>query len=79
MISNDEVAALMQAYRNRVLGAASANLPAPMEAVRELRRAVKTLGFRVLRLVPAGWRWLDERIYPARSKSWPVRIPDASG
>ena len=36
----------MQAYPNRILGAASANLLAPMEAVRELRRAVKTLGFR---------------------------------
>ena len=34
MISNDEVAALMQAYPNRILGAASANLLALMEAVR---------------------------------------------
>ena len=55
MISNDEVAALMQASPNRILGAASANLLAPMEAVRDLRRAVKTLGFRALRLVL--WLW----------------------
>jgi predicted TIM-barrel fold metal-dependent hydrolase len=64
MISNDEVAALMQAYPNRILGAASANLLAPMEAVRELRRAVKALGFRALRLVP--WLWNlppNDRLY----------------
>jgi uncharacterized protein len=77
MISNDEVAALMQAYPNRILGVASANLLAPMEAVRELRRAVKTLGFRALRLVP--WLWNlppnDRRYYPLFVECVELGIP----
>jgi uncharacterized protein len=77
MISNDEVAALMQAYPNRILGAASANLLAPMEAVRELRRSVKTLGFRALRLVP--WLWNlppnDRRYYPLFVECVELGIP----
>jgi uncharacterized protein len=77
MISNDEVAALMQAYPNRILGAASANLLAPMEAVHELRRAVKTLGFRALRLVP--WLWNlppnDRRYYPLFVECVELGIP----
>ena len=36
---------------------------------------------RVIEDLAADWRRLDEvsKAYPARSKSWPVRIPDASG
>ena len=67
----------MQAYANRILGAASANLLAPMEAVRELRRAVKTLGFRALRLVP--WLWNlppnDRRYYPLFVECVELSIP----
>jgi predicted TIM-barrel fold metal-dependent hydrolase len=55
MISHEEVASVAKAYPGRILGVASANLYKPMEAVRELRRAVKELGFRALRVVP--WLW----------------------
>src|SRR5258705_1650286 len=55
MISHDEVAAIASTYPGRSLCVASANLDKPMEAVRELRRAVKQLGFRALRVVP--WLW----------------------
>jgi hypothetical protein len=66
LISNDEVATIAHAYPDRILGVAGANLYKPMEAVRELRRAVKGLGFRALRVVP--WLWNlppnDRRYYP---------------
>ncbi|WP_351232759.1 amidohydrolase family protein [Streptomyces sp. NPDC002133] len=39
----------------RLLGLAAADLMRPQEAVRELRRAVRKLGFVGLRLVP--WLW----------------------
>src|SRR5205807_8242162 len=47
-------------------GAASVNLHRPVDAVRELQRAVRDLGFRALRVVP--WLWglppNDRRYYP---------------
>lgn len=55
MISNDDVASLVRQFPERIIGVASVNLYKPMEAVRELRRAVKELGFRALRIVP--WLW----------------------
>jgi uncharacterized protein len=77
MISNDEVAALMQAYSTGILGVASANLLAPMEAVRALRRAIKTLRFHAPRVVP--WLWNlppnDRRYYPFRAEFVELGIP----
>ena len=77
MISHDEVAAIASAYPGRILGVASANLDKPMEAVRELRRAVKTLGFRALRIVP--WLWKlppnDRRYYPLYAECIELGIP----
>ncbi len=52
LISNDEVAALVKARPDRFVGIASVNLYRPMEAVRELRRCVRDLGFRGLRILP---------------------------
>jgi predicted TIM-barrel fold metal-dependent hydrolase len=66
MISNDEVAAACQAYPDRFFGIAAVDIYHPMEAVRELRRCVKQLGFKGLRLLP--WVWGlppdDRRFYP---------------
>jgi predicted TIM-barrel fold metal-dependent hydrolase len=77
MISNDEVAAIAVAYPDRVIGVASASLHKPMDAVRELRRAVKQLGFRALRLVP--WLWnlppTDRRYYPLYAECIELDIP----
>jgi len=77
MISNDEVAALVRQFPQRIVGVASVNLYKPMEAVRELRRAVKELGFRALRVVP--WLWglppNDRRYYPLYAECIELGIP----
>ncbi|MBR1223974.1 MULTISPECIES: amidohydrolase family protein [unclassified Bradyrhizobium] len=77
MISNDEVAAVAAAYPDRIIGVASASLHKPMDAVRELRRAVKQLGFRALRVVP--WLWnlppTDRRYYPLYAECIELDIP----
>lgn len=55
LVSNDEVAAVVKCRPELLVGVASVNLARPMEAVRELRRAVKQLGMRALRVLP--WLW----------------------
>jgi predicted TIM-barrel fold metal-dependent hydrolase len=45
LISNDSVAELVRAYPDRFAGVASVDIRQPMAAVRELRRAVRVLGF----------------------------------
>lgn len=66
MITNDEVAAAAKARPRQVVGIASVNIMNPMEAVRELRRCVKSFGFKGLRVLP--WLWGippdDRRYYP---------------
>src|SRR5687767_325194 len=52
ILGNDEVAAVVRARPDRLVGVASVDLHRPMDAVRELRRCVKTLGMRALRLLP---------------------------
>ena len=55
LISNDEVAAWVRGHPDRFTGVASVDLRDPVAAVRELRRAVRDLGFRALRIIP--WLW----------------------
>lgn len=66
MITNDEIAAAVFAHPDRVVGIASVDISRPMDAVRELRRCVKDLGFKGLRVLP--WLWGlppdDRRYYP---------------
>ena len=77
LISNDEVAAYVKQYPGRLVGVASANLYRPMEAVRELRRCVKELGFKALRIVQ--WLWnlppTDRRYYPLYAECIELGIP----
>jgi hypothetical protein len=77
LISHDEVAALAHKNPGRFAGVASANLYRPMEAVRELRRCVKQLGFKALRVVP--WLWNlppnDRRYYPLYSECCELGVP----
>ena len=77
LISNDEVAAHVKKYPERLVGVASANLYRPMEAVRELRRCVKQLGFKALRIVQ--WLWnlppTDRRYYPLYVECIELGIP----
>lgn len=77
LVSNDQVAAFVTQYLSRLVGVASVDLGRPMEAVRELRRAVKHLGFRALRIVP--WLWSlppdDRRYYPLYAECIELGIP----
>ena len=77
LISNDEVAALVRAAPDRLVGIASVDLARPMKAVRELRRAVKDLGLRGLRMLP--WLWNappdDRRYYPLYAECVNLGIP----
>lgn len=77
LISNDEVAALVARAPQRLIGVAGVDLRRPMDAVRELRRAVKKLGFKALRLLP--WLWElppdDRRYYPLYAECIELGIP----
>ena len=57
LITNDEVAAFVSAYPDRLMGVGSVDISNPMEAVREIRRCVEGLGFKAIRVLP----WLCER------------------
>ncbi|MCJ7491241.1 MAG: amidohydrolase family protein [Dehalococcoidia bacterium] len=77
MITNDEVAAFVAQYPERLVGVASVDLRRPVAAVRELRRAVRELGMRALRIVP--WLWglppNDRRYYPLYAECVELDIP----
>ena len=77
LIANDEVAEFVRRYPDRLVGVASVGLYRPMEAVRELRRCVRQLGFRGLRIVP--WLWDlppdDRRYYPLYAECIELGIP----
>src|SRR5271157_5732709 len=77
LVSNDEVAAVVRSAPERFIGIASVNLNSPMEAVRELRRSVRELGFRGLRIVP--WLWNlppnDRRYYPLYAECVELGVP----
>jgi hypothetical protein len=77
LIGNDEVAALVREAPGRLAGVASVDLYRPMDAVRELRRCVRELGFRALRVVP--WLWGlppdDRRYYPLYAECIELDVP----
>lgn len=77
LITNDEVATWVAQSGGRLAGIATANLYRPMEGVRELRRAVKQLGFKGLRIVP--WLWNlppnDRRYYPLYAECCELGVP----
>jgi uncharacterized protein len=55
VITNDTIAEFVRQFPQRFAGVATVNLEKPVEAVHELERAVKDLGFKALRVVP--WLW----------------------
>jgi predicted TIM-barrel fold metal-dependent hydrolase len=77
LIDNDEVASFVREHPRRLVGIASVDLQRPMEAVRELRRCVRELGFRGLRIVP--WLWGlppdDRRYYPLYAECIELDVP----
>ncbi len=77
LIDNDEVAACVAEHPDRLVGVASVDLSRPMDAVRELRRCVRELGFRALRIVPWLWGWPpdDRRYYPLYAECIELDVP----
>jgi uncharacterized protein len=77
LIPNDTVAALVEQAPDRLAGVAAVDLRRPMDAVRELRRAVTELGFKGLRVVP--WLWgrppNDRRYYPLYAACVDLGVP----
>ncbi len=77
VIHNDQVAEMVERFPGRFAGVASVNLEKPVEAVRELERAVKELGFKALRVVP--WLWNrppnDKFYFPLYVKCIELDIP----
>ncbi|HXG68039.1 MAG TPA: amidohydrolase family protein [Blastocatellia bacterium] len=77
VITNDEVAEFVRRYPGRFVGVAAVNLEKPIEAVRELDRAVRELGFKALRVVP--WLWNrppnDKFYFPLYVKCIELGIP----
>jgi predicted TIM-barrel fold metal-dependent hydrolase len=77
LIGNDEVYSMVRVNPDRFSGIAAVNLHRPMDAVRELRRAVKKLGFKGLRVVP--WLWNlppnDRRYYPLYAECVELDVP----
>lgn len=77
LLTNDEVHAAVRAHPDRFAGIASVDLHRPMDAVRELRRCVKHLGFAGLRVLP--WLWglppNDRRYYPLYAECIELGVP----
>lgn len=77
LIGNDEVAAAVAQAPDRLVGIASVDLYRPMDAVRELRRCIKDLGFVGVRLLP--WLWNlppdDRRYYPIYAECVELGVP----
>lgn len=77
LISNDEVASFVREAPDRLVGIGSVNIAKPMEAVREIRRCVKELGFKGIRVLP--WLWelppTHARFYPVFAECCELGVP----
>lgn len=77
LIPNDEVGAAVAEHPHLFSGVAAVDLRRPMDAVLELRRCVRQLGFRALRVLP--WLWElppdDRRYYPLYAACVELGIP----
>ncbi|WP_299948392.1 amidohydrolase family protein [uncultured Microbulbifer sp.] len=77
MISNDEVASVVNSAPDRFVGIGSVDISHPMKAVREIHRCVKVLGFKGIRVLP--WLWskppTDRWFYPVYTACCELGIP----
>jgi predicted TIM-barrel fold metal-dependent hydrolase len=77
LIENEEAAEFARRSATLLKAVASADLRKPMEAVRELRRAVRQLGCVALRVIP--WLWDlppdDRRYYPLYVECCELGVP----
>jgi predicted TIM-barrel fold metal-dependent hydrolase len=77
LISNDEVAGFVREAPERFAGVGSVDISRPREAVREVRRCVRELGFKAIRVLP--WLWelppTHARFYPVLSECCELGVP----
>ena len=77
MISNDEVARFVGESGGRLIGVGSVDVSRPMEAVREVRRCIRSLGFKAIRVLP--WLWemppTHPRFYPVFAECCELGVP----
>jgi predicted TIM-barrel fold metal-dependent hydrolase len=77
LISNDEVAGFVRQAPDRLVGVGSVNIARPREAVLEIRRCVRELGFKAIRVLP--WLWelppTHARYYPVYSECCELGVP----
>tara|TARA_R110000772_G_scaffold127819_1_gene235234 strand:- start:256 stop:1062 length:807 start_codon:yes stop_codon:yes gene_type:complete len=77
MISNDEVADFVARGAGRLIGVGAVDISKPMDAVREIRRCVRELGFKAIRVLP--WLWevppTDRRFYPVYTACCDLGVP----
>ncbi|HVN42501.1 MAG TPA: amidohydrolase family protein [Steroidobacteraceae bacterium] len=77
LISNDEVAGFVREAGGRLHGVGSVDIARPREAVREVRRCVRELGFKAIRVLP--WLWelppTHARFYPVFNECCELGVP----
>jgi predicted TIM-barrel fold metal-dependent hydrolase len=77
LISNDEVASFVRQAPQRLAGVGSLDVSRPRDAVRELRRCVRDLGFKAVRVLP--WLWemppTHARLYPIYAECCELGVP----
>ena len=77
LMTNEEVAGFVAEQPDRLIGVATGDLSKPMEAVREVRRAITEYGFKAVRVVP--WLWNlppnDRRYYPLYALCCELDVP----
>ena len=77
LISNDEVAAFVRASHGRFVGVGSVDISRPRDAVRDVRRCVRELGFKAIRVLP--WLWelppTHPRFYPVFNECCDLGVP----
>jgi predicted TIM-barrel fold metal-dependent hydrolase len=75
--NNERIAEFIRDFPDRFICVAAVNLQKPVEAVRELDRAVRDYGFKALRMIP--WIWNlppnDKLYYPLYVKCVELGIP----
>jgi uncharacterized protein len=77
LVTNDEVASWVKAAPHRLVGIGSVDIRHPMAAVREIRRCIRSLGFKGIRVLP--WLWetppTDRRFYPIFAECCELGVP----
>ncbi|WP_043769459.1 amidohydrolase family protein [Algiphilus aromaticivorans] len=77
LISNDEVASWVAQAPERLSGIGSVDISQPMQAVKEIRRCVRELGFKGIRVLP--WLWelppTHARFYPVYAECCELGVP----